>query len=120
MFHAQFAHILELVGDEGPCVHLYQSLHLSSSCCQATARWLCTHAGRRSPLPVLTEEEDVDEMGRKGGKSEKQGLEDRLVHSFTPNFPWPAFEAAAKQLKASTCMGLVLSCPHCSPILVKF
>ncbi|KAL0035694.1 hypothetical protein WJX79_008965 [Trebouxia sp. C0005] len=57
------------------------------------------YTGRRSPLPVLTEEEDVDEMGRKGGKSEKQGLEDRLVHSFTPNFPWPAFEAAAKQLK---------------------
>ena len=87
--------------------------------CQATARWFCTHAGRRSSSPALPAE-DVDETGRKGSKSEMQDLEDRLMHGFTPDFPWAAFEAAAKKLKVSTCMGLSLSCPRCILVFVKF
>ena len=63
--------------------------------------------------------EDVDETGREGSKSEMQALEGRLMHSFTPDFPWAAFEAAAKKLKVSTCMGLSLSCSFCSLVFVK-
>lgn len=65
---------------------------------------MCSHAGKRASSPVFIQAEDVDDTGGKGNKNEMKDLEDRLVHSFTPGFPWGAFEAAAKQLKVNTCM----------------
>ncbi len=70
------------------------------------------HAGKRASSPLLIEAEEEDEMGGKGSKSEMRDLEDRLMHRFTPDFPWDAFEAAATKLKVITGMGLAFACPH--------
>ncbi|DBB05155.1 TPA: hypothetical protein ACH3X3_010403 [Trebouxia sp. C0006] len=56
-------------------------------------------SGKRASSPLLIEAEEEDEMGGKGSKSEMRDLEDRLMHRFTPDFPWNAFEAAATKLK---------------------
>ena len=137
MLHAPFGHIVELVGDEGVCVQLYLSnlrifknksknklqkkvtsvINLDER--QASARCLCSHAGKRASSPVFIQAEDVDDTGGKGNKNEMKDLEDRLVHSFTPGFPWGAFEAAAKQLKVTTCIRLPLACPRRTLALVK-
>ena len=131
MLHAPFGHIVELVGDEGVCVQLYLSNlrnlkikinsknRVTSFINQASARCLCSHAGKRASSPVFIQAEDVDDTGGKGNKNEMKDLEDRLVHSFTPGFPWGAFEAAAKQLKVNTCMRLPLACPRRILVLVK-
>ena len=81
--------------------------------------WLHPHAGKRASSPLLIETEEEDETGGKGSKSEMRDLEDRLMHRFTPDFPWDAFEAAATKLKVSTCMGLPLSCSRCTLVSVK-
>ena len=74
--------------------------------------WLYPHAGKRASSPLLIEAEEEDETGGTGSKSEMRDLEDRLMHRFTPDFPWDAFEAAATKLKVITGMGLAFACPH--------
>ncbi len=100
------------------CAKLTSCINLDE--CQATATWLCTHAGKRFSSPIHTQAEDELEKGRKGSKSESRALEDKLMHSFTPDFPWDAFEAAANKLKVSTAMGQSFSCSRRMVVLMKF